>query len=76
MTDKITQIRAALAAKPDARRVDLPREAVEALVAELDMCHAVLAMIDASLPVADETCAEPGITISEAARRIIKEKAA
>ena len=39
-------------------------------IAELE---AVLAYIDAHAPLADATCNEPGITLSEAARRAVKE---
>ena len=35
--------------------------------------EAVLAYIDAHAPLADATCNEPGITLSEAARRAMKE---
>lgn len=34
----------------------------------------VLAYIDAHAPLADESCLEPGITLSEAARRSIQER--
>ena len=55
-------------------------DAAAALLAELSAAReriaeleAVLAYIDAHAPLADATCNEPGITLSEAARRAIKE---
>ena len=46
------------------------RERMNTRIAELE---AVLSYIDAHAPLADATCDEPGITLSEAARRAIKE---
>ena len=43
------------------------------LRAERDELAAVLAYIDAHTPRADSTCNEPGITLSEAARREMRE---
>ena len=55
-------------------------DAAAALLAELSAAReriaeleAVLAYIDAHAPLADATCNEPGITLSEAARRAVKE---
>lgn len=41
--------------------------------AERDAALAALAYIDAHAPLADATCDEPGITLSEAARRAVAE---
>jgi hypothetical protein len=56
------------------------RDNTAALLAELSAAReriaeleAVLAYIDAHAPLADATCNEPGITLSEAARRAVKE---
>ena len=58
--------------KAESRADDLNTELIAARqrIAELE---AVLAYIDAHAPLADATCNEPGITLSEAARRAIKE---
>lgn len=40
----------------------------------LEQALAVIDLIDGMIPVADETCDEPGITISEAARRMLIER--
>lgn len=44
------------------------------LTAELAECRAVIAKIDIVAPLADETCLEPGITLSEAVRRQLQEQ--
>ena len=46
---------------------------IAALCQRIAELEAVLAYIDAHAPLADATCNEPGITLSEAARRAIKE---
>lgn len=43
---------------------------------ERDELRAIIALIDRKVPVADDTCDEPGITISEAARRQLRIEAA
>lgn len=58
--------------KAESHADDLNTELIAARqrIAELE---AVLAYIDAHAPLADATCNEPGITLSETARRAIKE---
>ena len=48
-------------------------DALTALLAEVERLRAILAYIDIHAPLADATCAEPGITLSEAARRALAE---
>jgi hypothetical protein len=55
----------------DAAFIAAARTAVPALLAEVERLQAVIAYIDARAPLADATCAEPGITLSEAARRAL-----
>lgn len=40
----------------------------------LEQALAIIDRLDALIPRADETCEEPGITVSEAARRILVEE--
>ena len=44
------------------------------LRAEVEQLRAIIAFIDGVMPVADETCDEPGITVSEAARRELRDE--
>ena len=57
----------------DADFICAARAAVPALLAEVERLRAILAYIDIHAPLADVTCAEPGITLSEAARRALAE---
>lgn len=59
--------RALLAAAPTTPSADR----IAALEAEIERLRSIIEVIDNSCPRADETCAEPGITISEAARRTL-----
>lgn len=46
---------------------------VRALLAEFDELQAIIQLIDARAPRADATCVDPGITLSEAARRTLRD---
>jgi len=54
----------ALAAERDAER-----QRAEEAEAEWDELKAIIARMDQAVPLADQTCDEPGITLSEAVRR-------
>ena len=45
------------------------RQAAQAVIDELNELRDIVALIDKRCPRADYTCNEPGITLSEAARR-------
>jgi Lar family restriction alleviation protein len=50
------------------------RPAEDALRAEMERLREIIRVIDELSPRADHTCDEPGITLSEAARRHIEDK--
>jgi hypothetical protein len=49
-------------------------KAVEQLTAENAELKAIIARMDIAAPVADESCLEPGITLSEAVRREFRDE--
>lgn len=50
------------------------RKAAQAALDELAILRAMMEVLDERAPLADATCAEPGITLSEALRRETLEK--
>lgn len=50
------------------------RQAAAAVINELNELRDIVKLIDARTPRADSTCDEPGITLSEAARRELAEQ--
>lgn len=58
-------------AEADARKAAATVAELTARVVDLE---AILAYIDAHAPLADATCNQPGITLSEAARRAVAER--
>lgn len=51
---------------------DVLRGQVEMLINEVERLRAIIARMDEVAPRADDTCDEPGITLSEAVRREFK----
>ena len=50
------------------------RHQLDALRAEIERLRALIKRIDATAPLADSTCREPGITISEAVSRMLRDE--
>ena len=71
--DAVMTTNASEISQADADFICAARAAVPALLAEVERLRAILAYIDIHAPLADATCAEPGITLSEAARRALAE---
>jgi hypothetical protein len=61
-------------AQDEARRQQQADEKVRELEEEVNRLRALIAEMNEHAPPADETCNEPGISYSEACRRLLRDK--